>query len=225
MNWQGRQTHSTIPWVFPTLEKRLGNTFERERFIEVYSEVVDEITAERERDEIEITCHERFFRAITRFAPTVDDDAHALAEELTRVHMAGVRAVTWAPRERTEAVRRIAPHYRLGLLSNFDDAQCGREVLFDSGVADQFAAVIISAEVGLRKPNARIYRRMLEMLTLDASEVLFVGDTPRDDIFGPQRIGMRTAWISNGRLAVPEGIPRPDFTIPDLSQLPHILGI
>jgi HAD superfamily hydrolase (TIGR01549 family) len=225
VDWQGRQMHSTMPWVFPTLEERLGDLFERERFIEVYSAVVDEIGTEREHNGIEITCHERFFRAITRFIPTFDREAHALAEELTRVHMAGVRAVTSAPQERTEAVRRIAPHYRLGLLSNFDDAQCGRDVLLDTGVADQFEAVIISAEVGLRKPNGRIYRRMLEMLTLNASDVLFVGDTPREDILGPQQVGMRTAWISNGRPAVPEGIPPPHFTISDLSQLPHILGI
>ena len=88
-----------------------------------------------------------------------------------------------------------------------------------------FEAVIISAEVGLRKPNPQIYRRMLEMLRLDASEVLFVGDTPREDVAGPQAVGMRTAWISKGAAAVPEGIPQPHFTIRDLSELPAILGV
>ena len=107
----------------------------------------------------------------------------ALADDLTRVHMNGVRAGhLGASRTRLDAVRRLAQHYRLGLLSNFDDAQCGREVLLDTGVADLFEAVIISAEVGLRKPNPRIYRQMLEMLKLDAAEVLFVGDTPREDV-------------------------------------------
>ena len=79
----------------------------------------------------------------------------------------------------------------MGLLSNFDDAQCGREVFGDTGVAHLFEAVIISAEVGLRKPNPRIYRQMLEMLRLDAAEVLFVGDTPREDVAGPQEVGMQ----------------------------------
>jgi FMN phosphatase YigB (HAD superfamily) len=66
---------------------------------------------------------------------------------------------------------------------------------------------------------------MLEMLRLDASEVLFVGDTPREDVAGPQEVGMRTAWISKGAVGVPEGIPQPHFTIRDLSELPAILGI
>jgi HAD superfamily hydrolase (TIGR01549 family) len=224
MEVNGKQVRTTMPWVFPALEQRLGRAFNQQGFIEVYSAVVDEILIERERDHLEITCHERFSRTLKRMDHP-EEEIHLFAHDLTRVHMNAVRSVTWAPLARLEAVRRMAPHYRLGLLSNFDDAQCGREVLFDTGVADLFEAIIISAEVGLRKPNPRIYRQMLEMLRLDASEVLFVGDTPREDVAGPQEAGMQTAWISKGAAAVPEGIPQPHFVITDLSELPQILGI
>ncbi len=122
-------------------------------------------------------------------------------------------------------MRRIAPHYRLGLLSNFDDAQCGREVLADTGVADLFEAVIISAEVRLRKPDRRIFDQMRAMLRLESTEILFVGDTPRDDILGATAAGMRTAWISKGATAIPEGIPDPDFIVRDLSDLPRLLEV
>ena len=122
-------------------------------------------------------------------------------------------------------MRRIAPHYRLGLLSNFDDAQCGREVLLDTGVADLFEAVIISAEVGLRKPNPQIYQRMLTMLQLEPHEVLFVGDTPREDVLGPQRAAMRMAWISKRGVPLPDGIPQPDLMVADLAELPALLGV
>jgi FMN phosphatase YigB (HAD superfamily) len=222
----GRQIHTTLPWVFPLLEQRLGASFDRDRFVKVYHGVIDEIMAERELHGIEITCAERFERTLSRLAPALSLETRAtFAEELTRVHMDGVRSVTWAPAARVAAVERVASHYRIGLLSNFDDTRCGREVLGDTGVAPLFEAVIISAEVGLRKPNPQIYRLMLEMLRLDGSEVLFVGDTPREDVEGPQRAGMRTAWISKGAATVPEGIPQPDFTIADLANLPPILGI
>jgi HAD superfamily hydrolase (TIGR01549 family) len=224
MELNGKQIHTTMPWVFPTLEQRLGAAFSQQGFIDVYSAVVDEILIEREREHLEITCHERFSRTLKRMRHP-EDEIHLFANDLTRVHMNAVRSVTWAPPGRLEAVRRMAPHYRLGLLSNFDDAQCGREVLLDTGVADLFEAIIISAEVGLRKPNPRIYRQMLEMLRLDAGEVLFVGDTPREDVAGPQEAGMQTVWISKGAAAVPEGIPQPHFMIKDLAELPLILGI
>jgi len=225
MEVNGHQIHTTIPWVFPLLEQRLGAAFDRDRFVEVYHGVIDEIIAERELEGIEITCTERFVRTLERLAPALGGEIDVFAEQLTRVHMDGVRRVTWAPPERVRAVHNIAPYYRLGLLSNFDDAQCGREVFGDTGVAPLFEAVIISAEVRLRKPNPQIYRRMLEMLCLDAAEVLFVGDTPREDVAGPQFVGMRTAWISKGAAGVPEGIPQPHFTIRDLSELPGVLGI
>jgi HAD superfamily hydrolase (TIGR01549 family) len=229
MELNGRSVHTTMPFVFPRLSERLGDRFVQDHFVEVCTATVDEINAEREADWIEITCADRFARILERYHAThhVGDalELRRLAEELTRVHMDGVRAVTWAPIERAEAVRRIARHYRMGLLSNFDDAQCGREVLLDSGVADLFEAVIISAEVGLRKPNQRIYRQMLEMLQLDAADVLFVGDTPREDVQGPLLAGMHTAWISKGAMALPDGIPAPHFIVRDLSELPALLGV
>src|SRR5579859_7931716 len=225
MEVNGRQIHTTIPWVFPVLDRRLGARFDRDRFVEVYHGVIDEIMAERELHGIEITCAERFVRTLARLAPELDAEARlTFAEELTRVHMDEVRRVTWAPAPRVAAVERIALHYRVGLLSNFDDTRCGREVLDDTGVAGLFEAVIISAEVGLRKPNPQIYHRMLEMLRLDAPDVLFVGDTPREDVDGPQRVGMHTAWISRGATAVPDGIPQPNYIINDLAELPAILG-
>lgn len=224
MDLDGRQVHTTIPWVIPTLERRLGGRFNRQRFLAVYHDVLGEIHLERERDGIEITCAERFVRTLGRLAPADDEEIRALAEEVTRLHMDGVRAVTWAPAARVAAVRRLAAHFRIGLLSNFDDAQCGREVLGDTGLAELFEAVIISAEIGLRKPNPQIYRRILEMLRLDAGEVLFVGDTPREDVKGPREAGMRTAWISKGAASAPEDVPAPDYVIRDLAELPAALG-
>lgn len=225
LTWRERTYHSTIPLVFPALQELMGPRFEIEAFLNVYHAVVDEIGAEREREHIEITCHERFERTLERLGHPEPAARRALAGHLTRVHMGGVRKVTFAPPERAHAVRRLAPHFRLGLLSNFDDAQCGREVLDDTGVADLFEAVIISAEVGMRKPNPRIYGRMLELLRLEPREVLFVGDTPREDVLGPKRAAMRAAWINKRGEALPEGIPAPDLTVADLAELPALLGV
>ncbi len=223
--WRERTSHSTIPWVLPALREGMGERFELEEFLSVYHAVVEEIGAEREREGIEITCHERFERTLARLGHPAPDARRSFARHLTRVHMRSVRQVTFAPPERSHAVRRLAPHFRLGLLSNFDDAETGREVLLDTGVADLFEAVIISAEVGLRKPNPRIYERMLEMLALEPGEVLFVGDTPREDVLGPKRAAMRVAWINKRGEPLPEGIPEPDLTVRDLAELPALLGV
>jgi HAD superfamily hydrolase (TIGR01549 family) len=224
MEINGRLMRTTMPWVFPKLRERLGSAFEQSSFMGIYGGVLEEIALERERDGIEITCWERFVRTLARIEAVRADEAEMFAEELTRIHMNQVRAVTSAPPKRVEAVRRLAPHFRLGLLSNFDDAQCGRQVLADTGVAELFEAVIISAEVRLRKPDPRIFHRMLAMLELTPGEVLYVGDTPRDDVWGADRVGIPTVWISKGTMGLPEGIPQPRFIINDLSELPSLLG-
>jgi FMN phosphatase YigB (HAD superfamily) len=225
MELRGKQVRTTMPWVFPKMTELFGAAFDREQFIDVYGAVVEEILEERDREGIEITCHERFHRTLRRLNLGPSHRAVELAEELTRVHMGAVRGVTWAPAARVAAVRRIAPHYRLGLLSNFDDTQCGREVLADTGVADLFEAVVISAEVRLRKPDRRIFEHMRERLGLAPHEILFVGDTPRDDVLGARNAGIPIAWLSRGKGDLPEGIPAPDFILEDLTGLPALLDL
>jgi len=225
MEINGRAFRSTMPWIFPRLQQRLGAAFDQDAFINIYTSVMEEIALERQRDGIEITCWERFARTLAKISGVPAGEVGSLAEELTRIHMNQVRAVTTAPAPRVKAIRLLASHYRLGLLSNFDDAQCGREVLADTGVAELFEAVVISAEVRLRKPDPRIFRRVLEMLDLAPQEILYVGDTPLDDVWGAYQVGIPTVWISKGAMALPEGIPHPSFVINELSELPSLLGL
>ncbi len=224
MEWRGRQIHSTLPWILPKIEDALGPGFEREAFLGAYLSVIEEINAEREREGIEITCTERFVRVFERLGVEKNGDLHSLAEAVTRVHMDGVRSVTSAPPNRIEAVRRLVRSYRLGILSNFDDSTAGHQIISDTGVRDLFEAIVVSADVGLRKPNRAIFERMKAMLALDAGEILFVGDTPAHDVAGSKQAGMHAAWINRHGAALPDGTPAPDIVIADLAELPGILG-
>jgi putative hydrolase of the HAD superfamily len=234
MQWKGREIHSTIPWILPLLETTLGAKYSLDAFVTSYSLVYEEINAERERDGIEITCHERFVRTLASLG--VDAVVRgSLAEDLTRIHMKGVRNVTSAPGARVAAVHRLAQRHRLGLLSNFDDSKTGWEIMADTGVQDRFEAIIISADLAIRKPNPKIFQRMLEMLNLPPDEVLFVGDAPHHDVVGAKSVGMSAAWIhgpttnakhgasAKADLSIFEGFAKPDYVIEDLAELPDIL--
>ncbi len=223
MHWKGRDIHTTLPWILPKVAEELGAGYDRDIFMAAYSVVYDEINQEREREGIEITCLERFMRTLERVGLKNGAKVEHLAEELTRIHMRGVRSVTSAPAARKDAVRRLAEGHRLGLLSNFDDSKTGWEIMADTGVQDKFEAIIISADVGLRKPNPKIFERMLTMLNLTAPEVLFVGDTPHHDVGGAKAVGMSAAWISRHALPIPDGVAQPDYIIRDLAELPEAL--
>jgi HAD superfamily hydrolase (TIGR01549 family) len=222
MEIHGRRVRSTIPLLVPALERGFGEAFRLPAFVDAYSAVMSEIERERLARGVEVTCTERFRRTLERLhAPAVA----SLAEELTRTHMSAVRAVTAAPRENAAVVERLAPRYRLGLLSNFDDARTGREILADTGVAEHFAVVVISAEVDVRKPNPVIFRLLLDRLRLAADEVLFVGDTAHEDVAGARAAGIPVVWLSENKGPFPPDIASPDYTIRNLTELPALLGV
>lgn len=59
------------------------------------------------------------------------------------------------------------------------------ELLHHAGVA------VFSVEHRVRKPNPEIYRVALRTLAVEPAEVVFVGDRVREDVRGPQSLGMR----------------------------------
>ncbi len=224
LEFHERKIRSTVPCFLPRLQQALGKRFDLEVVLQTILTVFQEVDAERKRDGIEITCRDRFERTLERLGEP-PGGVRDLAAELTRLHMAGVRTATSAPQEHVAVVRRLASTYRLGLLSNFDDSQTGHEIIADTGLAELFEVVLLSADMGLRKPNPLIFRCLLDRFRLQPSEVLFVGDTVREDIVGARSVGMPVAWLSEGKDPLPEGISPPDFTLPNLTALPSILEL
>lgn len=84
----------------------------------------------------------------------------------------------------------LRPRYRTAILSNAGDQS--RRILCDAYHLDQVVdQVIISAEVGLAKPDERIYRLALERLAVQPEESLFVDDLAIN-IEAARRVGMQT---------------------------------
>ena len=68
--------------------------------------------------------------------------------------------------------------------------------LEETGIARYLHARVASAWVGARKPHHVIYDHVLRELQVDASEVVFVGDTWAADILGPLSRGMRPVHLA-----------------------------
>lgn len=59
-------------------------------------------------------------------------------------------------------------------------------------------AIFISNQIGISKPNPKIYQRACSDLNLKPSETMYVGDNPHYDIDPPSRIGMITVRMRRG---------------------------
>lgn len=84
--------------------------------------------------------------------------------------------------------------YQLVLVSNWDES-C-RKVLKDARLDDLFDETIISCEVGVEKPDPRIFEIALEKTGIQAEEFFFVGDNYYDDVLGSGELGIEAAVIN-----------------------------
>jgi putative hydrolase of the HAD superfamily len=98
---------------------------------------------------------------------------------------------------------------KLGVISNgsTDSQNTKLEVM---GIRSLFSAVLISEEVGIKKPDPRIFRMGLEKLGVNASEAIFVGDNPLLDVAGATAVGIRAIWLNCRRVDPPADVLCPE---------------
>ncbi|MCH2107359.1 MAG: HAD-IA family hydrolase, partial [Planctomycetes bacterium] len=66
-------------------------------------------------------------------------------------------------------------------------------------------AIFISDEIGISKPNPKLYETALARMGLEAPEVMYVGDSPAHDVAPPKSLGMITAWAHRASKWTPAG--------------------
>ena len=105
----------------------------------------------------------------------------------------------WAPARRVgEGVLELldalrARGLRLGLVSNsFDPGWLVRRDLAAWGLAERLDVVVLSSEVGRRKPHPEPFERALGALGVAPGSALFVGDSRYHDVKGASEAGMTT---------------------------------
>lgn len=99
--------------------------------------------------------------------------------------------------------------------------------LHQVGVMEHLEVALTSAREGARKPHPSIYARAVEVLGVDASDAVFVGDSWGPDVVGPCRAGMRAVhvWRPEERAgASPPELPARAHRIAALDELPALLG-
>jgi putative hydrolase of the HAD superfamily len=117
--------------------------------------------------------------------------------------------------------------YRLGIISNARDAGNVHRLIDHNRLRAWFDPILISAEVGVRKPNPRIFQIVLDQWSIDPGEAIMVGDMLGADIFGAQNAGMRSVWATmqadRGANDTHRDTIIPDAAIASLSELLPLL--
>ena len=85
-------------------------------------------------------------------------------------------------------------------------------------------AIFISEQIGISKPNPKLYSTALRDLGLEPGQVMYVGDNPTHDVAPPQSLGMVAVWSRRASKSNLDGTGiKPDHIVDDFVQLRDIL--
>src|ERR1700752_1894475 len=109
--------------------------------------------------------------------------------------------------EMVEALKRVKAKFKTGCITNNLPANAigsfGGRSLYVAEVMALFDHVIESAKIGLRKPDPRIYRMMVETLKVDPSNCVYLDDLGVN-IKTARAMGMTTIKVENAAQAIGE---------------------
>lgn len=159
-------------------------------FAEIFEEACETVGVEA-TEALQRYHMERFFERFTAF----DDDPYlAAARDLCREYDLDVaptvfrdarvdaeRAATTVASGVHDALDALAADHRLGVLSN-GVGYVQRDKLAAHGLDERVEAVVVSHDVGVMKPDPRLFGVAEERLPAD--EYVYVGDSAEDDVGG-----------------------------------------
>lgn len=115
------------------------------------------------------------------------------------------------------ALDRLAPHFKLGLLSN------GNSYPERCGLEGRFAFVVFSQDVRIRKPDRRIFEIAAQRAGCPLDKLLHVGDSLENDVAGANEAGAHSVWLNRESRPNDTSI-KPVAEITSLADLPGFLG-
>jgi putative hydrolase of the HAD superfamily len=229
--------HAKIPWEGADFWRRgdvalmqvlqdAGFPLAGETFVEEYGTFLDRYYTEREPDD---TTERTAFSALLEML--VHKGYPNVPGHVLRTALEALYAVTdqnWIVEEDAiptlETLKRSG--YHLGIISNTSDDAHVQRLLDKNGFCPFFETVITSAELGIRKPDPRIFQVALEHFRVQPEAAAMVGDMLDADVLGANQSGIYSIWITR-RVQLPEEgelAIQPQAVVTALHQIPALLA-
>ncbi len=152
-----------------------------------------------------------------------------LVADFTRIHMGMLHDAVSVPAYHEPILSALSIEHKLAVCSNFSHAETARLILDEAGFSNHLSSIVISDELGIRKPRPEIFEAVAASIDLAPSEILHVGDSLESDVAGAAACGMRTVWLTrqiadpDAKLEAYDG-PAPDFALDGLMDLPVLVA-
>jgi len=116
---------------------------------------------------------------------------------------------------------------KLAIISNASDDANVQRLIDQANLRAYFDPIIVSAAVGIRKPNPKIFELVWQAWGIAPAHCAMIGDTLGADILGAQMAGMHNIWLTShahhSANVAHRGNIVPELEIATLADLPTVL--
>jgi len=209
--------------------KQSGFILEEEQFSESHREAAVRHLEECKQDGRET--HNRFWisSALGRHGYEVIPNDFRIAEAVEAYFTAFYDYSRLIPGTK-EMLGKVRKTYLLGMLTNFTHGPAARRIIEKLGLTPLFDVILISGEIGFRKPSPLVFQRLCGHLGVLETQILHVGDDPEADILGALNAGIQPVWVVHGdvtpfRNPFPQEPDLPVGDVPAISSWQELFAI
>ncbi len=124
--------------------------------------------------------------------------------------------------ETKRALREVQGSYRTAVLSNADDGF----LLPNLELLDcEFETVLSSEMARSYKPQPELFLEMLNRLSVEPGEAVYVGDRHYEDVYGASRVGINAVWMDRSDRGLRDDLPPPSHRVSSLLELPALIEV
>jgi len=145
------------------------------------------------------------------------------AESITALYVESYSKINSPVKGAKSVIESLSKTYRLGIVSNgFRDVQYQKLKTLE--IKDLFDCIVLSSEVGVWKPDPRLFFRAISLLERQSEECMYVGNFYDDDILGAKKAGMQTCWFNPGGAPAVQKSYKPNYVIRKLDEILEFAG-
>ena len=134
------------------------------------------------------------YRLATFFAKYKNIFPQDFEEKFTTYFYDYMWKYTVLKQETIEVLEKLQGKYKLAIISN-GDSKSQHSKITHVDIEKYFDEVIVSGDIGIHKPDKRIFEYMMNKLDVRPEECLMIGDVFSNDILGAYNAGIKPVWI------------------------------
>jgi putative hydrolase of the HAD superfamily len=198
---------------------RLGLKMEHDDVMRELREVIAEFSSNYEH---------HFDKLLLRLSPEVLEGVNPVilvSGAIIAYHETKARQLTMPPDVKDVLAKLSKSDLILGIITSGPQVKQAEKIL-RLGLMDYIdpSAIFLSDQIGIGKPNVKLYMKACRQLNIWPLEAMYVGDNPPNDIDPPNQLGMSTVLVRReGKYASVQGVTEPDHVIKSFYELLAIL--